>query len=424
MPEAAGGPSGGRRPPSGRAAATDMAARRYAWPMGSSGTRLGPAMRFRPAGLERRFRLHSERRFRGTRRLALGAGIVLYALFGALDRVLFPDDHATLWAIRYGLGLPPLLAAFVYLMRPGPRRHAEAVLAGAVLAAGLSIVAMIALVPPAREIYFAGLILVSMFGYTVFRLRFWPATAVSWLTVGCFEAVAALTDYGLRPLVAANFFYLAGNVVGMMACYALDWDARRNFLLLRSLRRERARVVRLARHDALTGLLGRRAFLEQLESEWARCARLGLPLSLLAVDVDHFKRLNDSLGHAAGDECLRRVARALEEATRRPGDAAGRLGGEEFALLLPGAAHADAHAIAESLRARIEAERIPHPDSPVGPCITVSVGVATAEPAGAPGPGCEALLRQADRALYAAKRGGRNRVVALPPPGLAHGRSA
>jgi len=386
--------------------------------------RLGPAMCFRPVALERRFRVHSERRFRGTRRLALGAGILLYMLFGALDRLLFPDDYATLWLVRYLLGLPLPLAALVYLLLPGPRRHAEAVLAGAVLSGGLAIVAMIALVPPAREIYFAGLILVVMFGYTLFRLRFWPATAAGWLTVGCFELVAAFTDYPMHSLVAANFFYLTANVIGMMACYALDWDARRNFLLLRSLRRERARVVRLARHDALTGLLGRRAFLEQLAGEWARCARMGLPLSLLAVDVDHFKRLNDSLGHAAGDECLRRVARVLGAATRRPGDAAGRLGGEEFALLLPGAAHGDAHAIAEILRGRIEAERIPHPDSPVGPWVTVSVGVATAEPAGAPDPGCEALLRQADRALYAAKRSGRNRIVCLPPPGLARGRGA
>jgi diguanylate cyclase (GGDEF)-like protein len=119
------------------------------------------------------------------------------------------------------------------------------------------------------------------------------------------------------------------------------------------------------------------------------------------LDIDYFKRLNDTAGHQAGDDCLRAVATMLSESLQRAGDVVARYGGEEFAVLLPETDKADAQHLAERLRARVDAAG----------SITVSIGVATVVPP-ADASGCETLVRNADSALYEAKRAGRNRVVA------------
>jgi len=171
----------------------------------------------------------------------------------------------------------------------------------------------------------------------------------------------------------------------------------------------RARLEAMAGTDALTGLANRRRFDAAMAQEWIRAARDGTALSLLVVDVDRFKAYNDRSGHAAGDACLRSLARAVADAGRRPSDVVARIGGDEFALLLPTTGPAGACAIAELLRALVEDQTHVHPD---GGMVTVSVGVSTAWPApGGGGPDtAEALYAAADAALYAAKRAGRNGV--------------
>lgn len=165
--------------------------------------------------------------------------------------------------------------------------------------------------------------------------------------------------------------------------------------------------------DALTGLANRRRFDEVLEQEWRRAAREGRELSLMVIDVDHFKRYNDRYGHQRGDQCLRDVAAAVAACGRRAGDLAARYGGEEFVILLPGADALDATALAEGVRAAIQAIGIEHADNPPGHVITASVGVATMTPIlGADGTQPEHLFAAADAALYEAKQSGRNRVVA------------
>ena len=172
-----------------------------------------------------------------------------------------------------------------------------------------------------------------------------------------------------------------------------------------------ARLEALARTDALTGLANRRAFDEALDAEWRRAARDGSALSLLILDTDHFKAFNDANGHQAGDDCLRTIAGAVGEAVRRAGELAARYGGEEFAVVLPATDAARATALAEQIRRAIAALRIPHPQSPDGGVVTVSVGVATAVAAqGASLKMPDGLLQAADRALYKAKAAGRNRV--------------
>ena len=174
------------------------------------------------------------------------------------------------------------------------------------------------------------------------------------------------------------------------------------------LQRANEKLTVLSSTDSLTGLANKRVYDQSLGWECARVLRMNSVASLLSIDIDHFKILNDTQGHLRGDECLVAVAAELTRLCRRKLDLAARCGGEEFAMILPLTKSADAERIAENVRQAIADLKIPHPTSPVAPYLTVSVGVATATPEWC----CtrEALLAAADRALYAAKNGGRNRV--------------
>lgn len=165
----------------------------------------------------------------------------------------------------------------------------------------------------------------------------------------------------------------------------------------------------LAEADALTNLANRRRFDRVLAQEWLRAQREQTPIALVIIDVDYFKRFNDRYGHPAGDLCLREIAALLTAAARRPADLAARLGGEEFALLLPGTDEAGAAHIAWGLRAALIARGIPHADG-LGGGVTLSAGVADRRPAPTDFDSA-ALIDAADRALYRAKSEGRDRVA-------------
>lgn len=165
----------------------------------------------------------------------------------------------------------------------------------------------------------------------------------------------------------------------------------------------------LAHTDKLTGLANRRRFDELLEHELLRARRGRTPLALVLLDVDHFKGYNDVYGHPAGDTCLQAVARVLAGRLNRNDDVAARYGGEEFAVILPHTEPAGALAVAERIRAEIEALRIPHQGAPGG-VITASVGVAALGADDGHAVDARAFLEHADRQLYGAKRAGRNRV--------------
>lgn len=172
-----------------------------------------------------------------------------------------------------------------------------------------------------------------------------------------------------------------------------------------------ATMAELARRDALTGLLNRRAFDEILPATWWQCLSSGRPLSLLMVDVDCFKAFNDANGHPAGDKCLQIIAHAVQDAVHYPGDRVMRYGGEELAVVLPDTPREQASVVAERIRAAIVDLEVPHPTSSASRCLTVSVGCATGYPAAMRQSDPSKLLDDADRALYEAKRGGRNRVA-------------
>jgi len=170
------------------------------------------------------------------------------------------------------------------------------------------------------------------------------------------------------------------------------------------------RMSELVLTDPLTGLANRRHFDQTLASEWDRAAREKHSLAVLMIDIDHFKAFNDTRGHAAGDDCLRAVARALHEHCGRPGDTVCRWGGEEFAVILPGTDLPGAAHVSDELVAMVRGLRIAHGADGAGPQVTISVGAAAAlaTEGGAP----QDLVQRADAALYRAKQAGRDRAQA------------
>ncbi len=167
-------------------------------------------------------------------------------------------------------------------------------------------------------------------------------------------------------------------------------------------------LEKLARLDALTGIPNRRLFEEELEKEWARAERDNSSLSVITADVDYFKEYNDRYGHPAGDRCLIQVAQTMESALLRPGDTVARIGGEEFAFLLPQTTMSGAESVAQLISKRIIALRLAHEGAPATGQVTLSFGIASSDESSITS--AAELLRASDMALYDAKRRGRNQI--------------
>lgn len=162
--------------------------------------------------------------------------------------------------------------------------------------------------------------------------------------------------------------------------------------------------------DGMTGIFNRRYFDERLQAEWARAARQRTPLSVIMMDVDHFKRYNDHYGHQQGDECLRQVAQTIREALKRPGDLVARYGGEEFVCLLPETDLMGAVNVAANIRLAIHDMQRPHAHSPTAQFVTLSLGVCSAIHGQERSQSADQLLAGADQQLYLAKTKGRNQL--------------
>jgi len=175
-----------------------------------------------------------------------------------------------------------------------------------------------------------------------------------------------------------------------------------------TIKRQADAMRELSMTDGLTGVANRRSFNDTLDAEWRRCARAGLPLSVIMIDIDHFKLYNDHYGHQAGDLCLQQVSAAMARCASRPQDMLARYGGEEFILLLPQEAADGAEVVARRILDEVARLAVPHTASTTAPHVTVSLGVCTVLPP-LDATDANALIRLADKQLYLAKQGGRNR---------------
>lgn len=231
----------------------------------------------------------------------------------------------------------------------------------------------------------------------------WLAVAMFAFTLEILLSIAAMARYNAGWYVARTLSLMSGGAL-MVALLIEHWYLHRDAEIRAAFHEQEAL------HDALTGLFNRRYLSEQLDVELGRAKRHHYPVSVLMLDVDHFKHINDQQGHAAGDQCLRALARVLIAHGHRFGDFSARYGGEEFVVVLPKTDLAGAIEVAEDIRRRVEALSgqgvLPFP-------MTVSIGIACTV-ASAPA-STETLLAEADRYLYRAKQGGRNRVEWCPP---------
>lgn len=182
--------------------------------------------------------------------------------------------------------------------------------------------------------------------------------------------------------------------------------------LIDLLREHNAEIRRISGLDPLTKLANRYSFNEALEREWRHMPQQARPLALLFIDIDDFKPYNDTYGHPAGDECLKRIAEQIKNILEHPSDLACRYGGEEFVVILHNTNAENAKTVAETLRRNIETMALVHSGSQVAPVVTISVGVTAFDPV-TQGTSLtrDTLIKTADRALYQAKHEGRNRVM-------------
>jgi diguanylate cyclase (GGDEF)-like protein len=262
----------------------------------------------------------------------------------------------------------------------------------------------------------ASILIVGTAGLDLLDRRYGPATPGTRLT-----AVATLAYAGAHFLrIVATVFEIGGvvdfatfnNVQALLLLFtvfgAQIWNA--GFLMM-AIDRLRSEIAHLAVRDDLTGIANRRHFFERATQECARSSRSGAPLALICLDIDGFKPVNDTHGHAAGDLCLQRFALLAAARLREP-DVLARLGGDEFAILLPDTTAAQAERVAEDILVAVRGEAIAWRGERLA--ITSSAGVVEWTPD--VGRDAAELAARGDRALYLSKQAGRDRVTTLPPP--------
>lgn len=237
-------------------------------------------------------------------------------------------------------------------------------------------------------------------------------------------AVPAMLLYAIRCfLVGGEFGYTLSVLVVIYLFTILNHSFKHNkaitssislkfenLALLEEVRKGNDILRQASTIDGLTGLANRQSFDECMDREWRRAMRDQQPISLIMLDIDHFKLYNDNYGHQGGDECLKKVAAVIAGSVNRPADLAARYGGEEFMVVLPDTDIRGATEMAERLRIEVEVLGVPHAFSATASVVTVSIGVASLVPGQNMDP--SQLIKLVDTRLYAAKHDGRNRVKA------------
>lgn len=283
-----------------------------------------------------------------------------------------------------------------------------------------------------RQLLQTGLRTVLLYSANLFVSAWWlPADPLLpiWLTllvIGTFIMLGRVWGWGSLGLALASGFWLLQlhdfsafpNILATL-CFAVFASAiighiyvARFYYLYERLERHQQELQHLASHDPLTHTLNARAYYEQSNVQLNLCQRLGLPASVLFVDLDHFKSINDNHGHAMGDYVLCQSSQVLQRCLRES-DLLGRVGGEEFSIFLPNTALKSAYDVAEHIRTAIEGQPILFHGQMLR--VTASIGVSCSPAYASPAPAIERLQQRADQAMYSAKHAGRNRVACEAP---------
>lgn len=362
-----------------------------------------PRLKF-PEPLEQEFRGDHAVGSRRWIRMSLLVALLTTTGFAIIDHSVIRAQSAVPDFIRFGLQLPVLI---IGLLATNSRFYSRFYLPAIQLCAPMfgigSVVMASYALPENTALIGCRVLLVAFFIYFMLGLRTVQAlvsnliVAVSLVIAGWSGAISA------EVATYLTFALVCANVIGAAGAYALEHANRTSFL-------ERKLLVEIAALDGLTRLLNRQTFESRVRDAWQRAADAHQPVTVIMVDVDHFKRYNDHYGHQAGDECLRRVATAVRAAVgARAGDFVARYGGEEIIAVLVNRSAQEAQEIAARIVREVHNLQIPHAASPEAPYVSVSVGATTQQPRITPS--YDSIVRLADNALYTAKREGRNRSV-------------
>jgi diguanylate cyclase (GGDEF)-like protein len=381
-----------------------------------NGRRRGVGLHF-PARLEARFEADT----RGERSRMMMLFGTLGFLFGtALYPVIsdgLPDITVLCRHLYLGVAMPVGIGASV-LMRfdPPPLLREGLTLAANVVCVGLSMYLFAVSRAPYAPMVVAGVTVLLVYSTVGVQLRFGfalCAVLVILLTYGA--ALLARPEFSGREREGLMMVALCAAIYLMVANWRLEREQRRGYLLMlretlqrEDLSRRNVELDELTRRDPLTGLSNRRAYDAWLTTLWAKQEAAQGRLGLIVIDIDRFKAFNDFYGHAAGDNCLKTIAVCLREQLRGTSDLIARLGGEEFAVLLPGLAAPLCADVAERMRLAVQLLELPNPGLTSHGLVTVSAGVASQ--AVLPGALASNLFDAADAALYQAKMSGRNQV--------------
>lgn len=297
--------------------------------------------RFEP-GLETRYTQHTEGGDAGQLRAAI---VRLLVLFNALifgNWLMVPDQIEAAWQWRLFVATPLMRGGAVACARLSPLGREWLFIALSAVPSALSVLLCVRSIDALAGVHLGGLVLIAMACGGAFRLKFWVAGVCNVLIFAMFIAgglvMRAPTSTVMLPV---GVLLIAAIVFNLYACYRLEFEDRVNWLMQdkeRRLQQEAARANErldtLARFDALTGCANRRHLKTCLTQLWSRARQDGQAVSLLIIDIDHFKLYNDAMGHPAGDACLVQVAHAIDAHLRKPNDIVARLGGEEFLVVL------------------------------------------------------------------------------------------
>jgi diguanylate cyclase (GGDEF)-like protein len=379
-----------------------------------------------PGELENRF--EAETSARRLRRLWLEGllAIILFDLFLIADFFGSPERFRRAFAVRLLIVTPICLLVNASMLRRPGKVFRELSIATAACLAGLTQLYLEFDRSRVASAYVQMAVLaVILFVNIVMRLRLPYAIATS-IVMMAGDGIFLWKDQMLSPgdKIFGLGLAIGTTIVTLVANYSSCREERLNFLLhlrgellVEDLNRLNMQLLHRSESDALTGLANRHSFDAQYADLWKRATTSSTSLSVILVDVDYFKKLNDRYGHLYGDEVLKRIGSLLQQALRVKDDYAARFGGEEFVILLPATPETAAVQVAERLRKMVELAGFPALDPSQGPYdmsirATVSCGVATIYPTARDVP--ERLLEAADKALYQAKAEGRNKVCCAP----------
>jgi diguanylate cyclase (GGDEF)-like protein len=374
------------------------------------------AMRF-PAELEAAFRVWHAQTNAERFRAAILYVLVLYIALGLGIMAVVPKASLGYWPLGYASMTAVILTGLVFSRINALDRWQQHYVT-ALAFVGMAVLVTIPWLSDGPKMVLAssiGIIHACVVVGAVLGLTFVPAIIAMW--GGGFLAIAIQSLLGVEhDWLMLHQTLTAGCGIGTLLAWLMERNSRRVFLQesLLALEKQRSdklaeRMQQMSREDGLTGLANRRYFDEMLQREWQRCMRDSSALSLMFIDVDHFKIFNDHYGHQRGDECLAAMGAVLADHARRPGDLAARYGGEEFVVLYPQTNREAVAQMATELCQAVRDLEMIHEKSPTADHVTVSVGVATRVPDGKLEP--EELVASADEALYRAKKAGRNQVA-------------